>query len=298
MPKICFLCGCEIKEKVSMEHIFSDAFLKKMNLKKMKFRYNATNNGKEYSRLKSPTHPKCNNEFGSRFESETLEMIESLNERSGELSKLHLNYQNSDIKDLKGRILKWLTKIYLGLLCWESGLPKHENTEFQSNLKQLLKDPALKTLQRCLTSEQCFYVPSSVYYFKIPSCFHIGFEFDFATGLPLGLIYVKINEHLFIACIADDRLVEEYFTNENYIFTQKVIDENTTVDPVAYLYAVSHIWAVRANLPVTPNIFYNDNYLLCLSRIGLRPSICEHSINTRAKEIFDAQVKKFRQVVA
>ncbi|SIQ56861.1 hypothetical protein SAMN05421840_102164 [Shewanella morhuae] len=291
----CFLCGKEIEGKKSREHILGDSFLQLLDIKIERFKFNSSSEDKEYSRLKVPSHPKCNNGFGSRFESDIINLISSFDEKREFLNSLHLNDVRGEVDRLRGALTKWLAKLYLGFVYWEVGLPRHPNVEFQTQLSELLTDPILDLLQRVLNKETPLFVPSSLFYFKIPEYDDVELRFDFATGLPLGLFFIKFQGHLLVVALGDGNLVSEYFTNEQYLYSQYIIDEHKDNDPLAYLHPVSHIWAVRELLPVQPKLKFFNGYISNESRVKHRnrPDINGKAVNSRATEIFTEHASRF-----
>jgi hypothetical protein len=288
----CFLCGKEIVGKKSREHILGDSFLKLLNIKIERFKFNSASEEKEYSRLKVPSHPECNNEFGSRFESDIINLISSFSENRELLSTLHLNYVSDEVNVIRGNLTKWLAKLYLGFVYWEVGLPRHPNTVVQSELSELLTDPILGLLQNVLSQETPLFVPSSLFYFKVPDDDEL--RFDFATGLPLGLFFIKFQGHLLVVALGDGNLVSEYFTNEQYLYSQQIIDEHKDIDSLAYIHPISHIWAVRELLPVQPKLKFYNGFILDESRIEHfnRPEIDGEAVNYRATEIFNEHASR------
>lgn len=295
MSKICFLCGNEIEGKVTKEHIFGDKFLSTWNLKNEKYKYNKSSQQREYSRLKVPAHGDCNNEFGSRFETYILRILSSFSDNRDVLEVLHYKRDDQVVNAIKEAICQWLTKIYVGLIFWEASYPKHENPTYQKEIYKNLEPSLVQQLQKCFREENYFNVPTSLYYFRLYGDIPTGFEFDFSTGLPYGSIYVKLGHHLLVACIADGLLVEEWFTNEQYKVTVEHL-QHCKSDPAAHLAAVSHIWSVRENLPVEPNICYRSDSVVDRSRLGLslKPEINAEVVNVRAHEIYLELCERYR----
>lgn len=289
MNKICFLCGEEIIGKSTREHIIGDSFLKKLNLKNKKYTFNRARSQREYSRLKLPAHGKpCNNELGSRFEEYIISLLETFDDNFDLLRNLHNPKGDATLLAVKEALTQWLAKIYVGLVYWESEFGGHKDKSYQNQLSSQLNLSLLSQLQTCFRNEWTFNVPSSLYYFRTPPMDSGRMDFDFATGLPLGLIYLKFHNHLLVACIADGYLTEEWFTNHQYLEAQRVLDIHPK-DCLSYLHPMAHIWSVRENLPVAPKLTYTEEGIVDSSREGFldKPPICEKSVNKRAAEIYD-----------
>lgn len=124
-----------------------------------------------------------------------------------------------------------------------------------------------------------------------------GFRFDFGNGLPYGLFYLRFGNHLLIIALGDAYLVSEWLTSDIIASLQETIMEESADDPVAYLIAVAHCWAVRENLPVEPRLEYSSNAIRDLSREGLndRPSVDKVAVNARAAELFKKLARKWQK---
>lgn len=287
MSKLCFLCGEKILEKSTKEHIIGDSFLARFNLKNQTHTFNHGGSVREYSRLKLPAHRKCNGEMGSRFEQQIISLLEAFDDNIDVLGMLHKAKGDETVLAVKRSLVQWLAKIYIGLVYWESEFFGHNNASYQDQLKSQLNYSLLSQLQECFKNEWAFTLPSSLYYFRIQSN-NDQLDFDFATGLPLGLIYLKFRNHLLIGCISDGYLTEEWFTDHQYIETQKFLDDNPK-DCLVYLHAVAHVWSVRENLPIAPKIDYTADGVADSSRAGLsgKPPISEKIVSKRAAEILE-----------
>lgn len=65
---------------------------------------------------------------------------------------------------------------------------------------------------------------------------------------------------------------------------QVKVAQHAEADPTAYLVAVGHVWAVRENLPVKPNLEFSEERIIDRSRNGyaLAPGIDADTVNRRA----------------
>jgi hypothetical protein len=196
----CFLCGSEIKEKITKEHIFGDTFLEKHGLKLHKMKY-GSNREVEYSRLKVPAHGKCNSENGSRFEKYVLSLLDHMHLNLDVMRELHAPAHSKVAACVKEALCQWMAKIYLGLTFWEIGRDNHPDKEYQKLLEEVLNTPLIGYLQRCFANDYAFNCPSSLYYFSVPDGGE-GLAFDFATRHDVGGAYVKIGEHLLVTASA------------------------------------------------------------------------------------------------
>lgn len=291
----CFFCGLEIEDKVSREHVFGNAFLKYLDLKVEKFG-SSLPNPVEYSRLKVPAHRVCNNEAGAWFENYVLGILKSMDANPDHLSRLHIQTDDSVNVALRQVLTQWLAKLYYGLLYWECVRKYHPDNVYQRQLKAMLDDRVFTHLRRCFVDDIGFNVPSSLFYFRVPNPPAPVFRFDFGNGLPYGLFYLRFDNHLLIAALGDACLVSEWLTSDLVASLQTTIDEESASDPVAYLVAVAHCWAVRENLPVQPRLEYGCDYIHDRSAEGLalKPPINGNSVNARAVELFTELARKWQ----
>lgn len=293
----CFFCGGEISGKPSREHIFGDSFLGYLNLKEAKLT-SSQPHPTSYSKLKVASHTTCNTQEGSWFESYVLTIIGTMDGNLDHVAGIHTATGDPINEALRQAFTQWLAKLYFGLVYWEAGLRNHVNLAHQNWLCEILDSPLFAQLRRCYTHDVGFRVPSSLFYFHVPDPPSPRFRFDFGNGLPHGLVYIRFRNHLLVSALGDGNLVGEWFTDAHVKECQAHITEQSGSDPIAYLHAVAHVWAVREWLPVQPFIEFNESGIEGQSRQGLtqRPSIDGEAVNTRAREIFDEHAAKWKNV--
>lgn len=295
MERHCFLCGKVIKGKTTREHIFADSFLTEYDLKRELLNFGAPK-PIEYSRLKIPVHPTCNSEMGSNFENYLLKITRSIDTNLEIMKKLHVVNHSVIAGKVKEVLCQWLTKLHLGLIYWELGLQNHPRPTHQASLRHYLETPVLKCLQRCISEWHHFNCPSSLYYFSVPLSPEPALRFDFASNHEIFGTFIRFGPHLLVSTIGDGMLVEEWFGDEQYNIIQRYITEESHKNPLAYLTAVAHIWAVRELLPVQPQLEFTPQSIIDRSREGLeqKPEIDSDGIYVRADEIFEELAQRFR----
>ena len=291
----CFFCGDAIAEKVSQEHVFGNSFLGYLDLKRDTLT-SSQPHPTSYSRLKVPAHATCNNREGSWFESYVLSIIRTMDGNLDHLAQIHTSIGEQVNEGLRQAFTQWLAKLYFGLLYWEAGRKNHADRAHQRWLMKLLNGPEFAYLRSCYTQHLGFRLPSSLYHFRVPDPQEPAFRFDFGNGLPHGLVYIRFRNHLLVTALGDGNLVREWFNDEHVERCQAHILEQSASDPVAYLHAVAHIWAVREWLPIQPAIEFHDWGICDRSREGLeeRPAINGEAVNARAQEIFDEHASRWR----
>ena len=295
MAKSCFFCGADIDSKQTREHIFADAFLRDFDLKNKVMHFRGRQSV-QYSRIRVPAHARCNNEFGSRFESYVLELLRSLDDNLDTLRQMHLLQPSETAKRVREALCQWLAKLHFGLIYWEAHLVCHRDRAYQRNLAGLLQSEAFTYMRRCFIEFYAFNCPSSLYHFDLPDPPHPALRFDFGSALDTSAFYVRIDRHLLVVALADAYLVQEWLTPEVHGDLQRQIEEQGSEDPVCYLHAVGQIWSVRENLPVRPHLLYSDDAIRDHSRLGhdAKPSINGERVNDRAEEITAHLAERFR----
>jgi hypothetical protein len=291
----CFFCGNVISGKVSREHIFGDSFLGYLDLKRANLTSSQTH-ATSYSKVKVPSHRNCNNREGSWFESYVLSIVRTMDRNLDHLADLHTSTGEPINEGLRQAFTQWLAKLYFGLIYWEVGLKKHADPARQRWLVEILEGYEFDYLRRCYTQNLGFKLPSSLFHFRVPDAPEPGFRFDFGTGLPHGLVYIRFRNHLLVTALGDGNLVREWFQDEHVELCQAHLLAQSAADPVAYLHAVAHIWAVREWLPIQPRLELDNDGINDQTREGLelRPAIDDVAVNARAKEIFDEHASKWK----
>ncbi len=296
MERRCFLCGQPIEGKATQEHIFADSFLAEFDLKQERLQFGAPE-PIEYSRIKVPAHRDCNSGMGSKFENYLLQTIRSIDTNLDVMGELHLAHQSEVAGRVKETLCQWLTKLHLGLIHWEVGLKRHPDPEYQASLRRYIETPVVKCLQRCFSEWHHFNCPSSLYYFSVPPPPEQAFRFDFASRHEISGTFIRFGPHLLVTTIGDGRLVEEWFGDHQRQITQQHIFDNSGENPLAYLLAVAHIWAVRESLPVQPRLEFSSQSIVDRSREGFdqKPQIDGEGIHVRANEYFDELAQRFKR---
>ena len=128
---ICYLCGKKITEKTSQDHVVPKQFIKRQHPKTKGFDYAGT----------LPTHPECNNRFGSEkmcqkaiqllsviYNPQTHAILQSKRKQDIKVLVLNHNYLNNfDVADLK----------FFGMYdAKEFSLKDIDNPKYFSNKKQ------------------------------------------------------------------------------------------------------------------------------------------------------------------
>lgn len=298
-PRACFFCGEVISEKISREHIFGDSFLAYIGIKEEQLA-SLQPHPTSYSKVKVPSHNTCNNRAGSEFEGCVLSLVKTMDSNVDHLVAVHTATGDPLNEAVRHVFTQWLAKLYFGLLYWESGLKRHADPSHQQWLSSLLDGPEFAYLRRCFTERLEFRLPSSLFHFRVPDPPELAFRFDFGSGLPHGLFYIRFRNHLLVTALGDGNLVRDWFTEGHAKVMQDSIDERSGHDPVAYLHPVSHIWAVREWLPIQPRLEFEDWGIRDRSREGHSDClpIDAEAVNRRAAAIFEEHASKWKRTSA
>jgi hypothetical protein len=225
-----------------------------------------------------------------------LQIIRSMDTNLDVLAQLHLAHHAKVAANVKEVFCQWLTKLHLGLIHWEISLNRHPDPEYKSFLRRYIETPVVNCLQRCFSEWHYFNCPSSLYHFSVPPPPERGLRFDFGSRHEISGTFIRFGTHLLVTTIGDGRLVEEWFTDHQHKITQDYMLKSPE-NPLAYLSAVAHIWAVRELLPVQPQLEFTSHSIRDLSRKNLdqKPAIDEEAIKVRAIQLFDELAQRFKR---
>lgn len=293
--KSCFLCGHEIHGKRSREHIFGNKFLERFVLKEQRVNF-AENGATEYSRIRVPSHPECNSGHGSKFEDAILDVIDNIEHNLDVMRDLHSPRPKSLTVAIRERLSMWLCKLYHGLSYWEYHRTEHPDTEYQALVGEALETDLFRYMQGCFARDYAFYCPSSLYYFNIPDAESSPVSFDFATRHEVGGAYIKFDNHLLVVVLGDGFLTQHYLNNAMYDVIQNHINKTSDTNPLAYLLAVSHVWAVRKSLPIEPKLVFGADGIKDVSRVGypMAPEISNSEVQESVETFFRDLSERFR----
>lgn len=259
MRQTCFFCSQLILDKKTEEHIIPDSLLGKLGLKEK------TIEGKGkflYSRLKVPAHFKCNSEFGSRYENEVLQILESPNKLFDEISldegSTSIQYQPSI--DSISLISTWLSKIYYGL--FYKDYLSLDNLDWAEVCKNVIDCENFRLIQKSYRDNHGFSLPSSLFAFITKDD-----NFDLRTFASPEAILLKVKNLVLILCIGDGYLTKSYLNKENLKLLRQHLTEHEKTNPdfPQYLLAFAEILAYRMSIPKTPKFVYSDKFMLNMS---------------------------------
>lgn len=262
LKNICFLCGDKIASKAewSPEHIIADEILGHFGIKQHPFQLI---NGQTitYSRIKIPSHRKCNNEFGSRYEKGVIQMIRNpmklFSDLRAENCRLPIDMGPSD--SITSIITTWMSKIYYGLFYLDN---YRANTEEAHDICKYILDSAyFKQVQQSFKHGYGFTLPGSLFALWLPEAVC---GWDLTTIPDQSIIMLKINELVLILCIADGCLTRSYLHDENLKKLNRSCFEFRPRRFSHYL-ALAHVMAHRGNLPKKPSFIFSEDRITNMS---------------------------------
>jgi len=255
----CFFCSEKIDGKVSLEHIIPNSLLGTLGLKNEKLNGDIS---LEYSRIKVPSHGSCNNEFGSTYESKVLELL-------SEPQKLYeeLRLANNGNEMMTGPcsssvkiISTWMQKIHYGFLY--NDLIKNTSVERKEIATSILNDSNFKLLQESYRMNLGFNLPSSLYVFKAKKN-----HFNLCNIISPQVLMIKIENLIFILCIADGHLAQNYLTGsvleklENYVDKEEI--KNMAFPKEDYL--LGEILALLNCIPKSSKFIIGNDQIINMS---------------------------------
>lgn len=248
-----------------------------------------------YSRLKVDAHSKCNNEFGSRYEDKVIKILDNLEQYRDDLESMHLG---SDIllspcEGISSLISSWFMKIYYGTIWFQAHLKNSNDIQFKEFQQSLLEDHSFKLMQSAYRMGKGFNLPSSIYYFKLPSIDIMPFEQGYMHDPPT--YWMKIHENFFMMSIGDGQLCYNYL--DSHIVDQiKINISNNGQNPLIFLDPLSTLISVRKNLPKSPSFVISDNSIMNMSMMTMSAKkfeIDENAVNRGRKEIYSQLIGRF-----
>lgn len=283
---MCFFCSKPIEGKKSMEHIIPNSLLGKLGIKEETI----TGERKtQYSRIKVPSHPACNNEFGSMYEDRVLELLEdpgSLYELlTAEESSMPITYQSES--SASSIITTWLSKIFYGL--FYDDFLKTKNESWREVCESIIDSQNFKYVRSSYANGHGFQLPSSLYVFKTSSE-----ATDLITMVDPASILFKIKNLTFILCICDG------FLTKNYLFGQALDrlrvwireEELSNANFPSHKLAFGEILALRSCIPKMPKFIFSEDRVTNVSTFTLavdpakQYQIDEDSLSEARSEIF------------
>ena len=255
----CFFCSETINEKKSMEHIIPNSLLGKLGIKEESITGDKTT---QYSRIKVPSHAKCNNEFGSEYEDRILDFFDDtdhLYDALVEEENSHLMmYCPSD--SVTSIITTWLSKIYYGLFYYD--YLKTTNDLWREKCLSIISSDNFNFVKESYKNSFGFQLPSSLYVFKTDNQ-----DTDLITMISPTTILFKIKNITLVLCICDGFLTKNYLNEDSlknlrdYVEKQ---DKNNVAFP-SYKLALGEILALRSCIPKNPKFVYSQNQIINMS---------------------------------
>ena len=259
MKNTCFFCSKNITDKKTQEHIIPNGLLAKLGIKEETI----TGVGDiQYSRLKVPAHQKCNNEFGSIYENEIIELLDNpdelyetlKSEENGILIKYGPNNSTTMI------ISTWLSKIYYGLF-YNDFLKTNDET-WKNAAKDIIDCDNFRMIQKSYKANHGFCLPSSLFVFK-----SVNSDFDLRTYIYPQCILIKIRSLIFILSIGDGYLPKNYLNGEILKKLREFLSNEETINskfPV-HLFAFAEIISLRKCIAKSPIFVYSENEIINMS---------------------------------
>lgn len=264
--RICFFCNKEIKGKKTLEHIIPNALLGHLGIKEEFISGNTGNAETQYSRLKVPAHSSCNSGFGSKYESEVIDLLENLDD----LYEILINEDERKIdiltpdKSDTSLLTTWLLKIYYGV--FYNDFLKTDDLDWKKNCESIIQSHNFDLIRKSYQKNIGFSLPSSLYCFKSKNE-----GFDFRTFVEPQAILLKIKSLTFIVCVCDGFLTKQYLSdNALKHLREELYRLDTTYDDFPlHLYAFSEILTILKCIPKSPSFAYSENKIVNMSLMTL-----------------------------
>ena len=169
--------------------------------------------------------------------------MSNLDSYKNELEEVHkypkaIIYPSDEINYL---LSSWFTKIYYGLKWFDKD--------------DLEDDVNFQLMRKSYKMSKGFNLPSSLYCFR----FNAQIPFDFRR--VDNIFSIKIREHFFMISIGDGQLSYDYM-NDTFVEEMKFQFYRFRSDPRFFLVPLSHLIAVRNNLPKSPSFVIGEKSIM------------------------------------
>jgi len=258
--KHCFFCNKLIEGKKNLEHIIPNTLLGRLGIKEEEL----SGIGKfQYSRIKVPAHPKCNSEFGSRYENEILTYLDEPESLFKELkaetaNSIELNIYPSESKS--AIVSTWLSKIYYGL--FYNNYLKVTDHEKSVASGEIINSANFDLVRKAYQMNLGFNVPSSLYVFQSESE-----EFNLNTTIVPSAIMMKIKKLIFILVIGDGMLCYNYLKKDTLEKLAEWLQGEKSSNPKfpVELFAFREILSLRMSIPKEPSYILGEDMIVNMS---------------------------------
>jgi hypothetical protein len=283
----CFFCSEIIEGKKSMEHVVPNSLLGKLEIKEVKVSGDRTT---QYSRIKVPSHAKCNNEFGSAYEDKVFGLLENIDElydillaEEGFMPMMcHPDDSATSI------ISTWLSKIYYGMF-YDDYL-KTKDDSWREICLSIIESENFKFVKNSYKNGHGFQLPSSLYVFKTSNE-----DTDLVTMVSPSCILFKIKKITFILCVCDGFLTKNYLLGDSLNRLREFVEkeDKNNIEFPSHKLALGEILALRGCIPKNPKFIFSENEVInmSLSTMAANPSeaysIDMETLKIAREEIFD-----------
>jgi len=270
LPKTapCFFCQRRFpKELLTREHVFGKWLIDRGNLANAKLTFpNGTST--KYGKLCVPACVKCNNVFGSQFENNIKNILDTFNAYRHELitNDVSIDMMYGFDDSAKTRITLWLQKIYFGILYFEAHLLNVPPKTIQPAKKAVKSSTTFQHTCRSIIEGVGFNLAATLLVFDLPDN-DLG-AFDYFDSYDPPAVALKIDNKMFFVAISDGQLTNNYLSGGGLESLRADILANR-FGTVSHIMAFAYPLATMKNLPVSPKFIYSHNQITNMSNTGL-----------------------------
>jgi hypothetical protein len=265
----CFFCNKKIEEKKTLEHVIPNALLGHLGIKEEVVTGSTET---QYSRVKVPAHSSCNSGFGSKYESEVIDLLKNPDNlyemlKSEEDKSPQILTPNKNSTSL---ITTWLSKIYYGF--FYNDFLKTDKLAWKKVCKSIINSHNFDLIRKSYQENIGFSLPSSLYCFRSKNE-----DFDFITQVYPQAILIKIKSLTFILCVCDGFLTRQYLWGETLNQLQEELyrqedlyaKEGSFENFPFHRYVFADVVATLKCIPKAPSFAYSENQIMNMSLMTL-----------------------------
>lgn len=284
---LCFFCQRRYPiSRLTKEHVFAQWLIDRAGIRDASIVFpNGT--ATRYSKITVPACSKCNNEFGSQFETQIRKILDDYSDYRDELlvNSLPIETVYTSDDSAHAKLTLWLQKLVLGLLYFQAHLVHVPPDTIRMAKNAFKSSITFRNTCRSIVSGRGCNLAASLFVFELDEAGSP--DFDFVDSIEDMCVCLRIDRKVFIVAIGDGRLVNNYFGGEGLENLRKDVFTGR-YGQNSHLAAFAFITAVRRHLPTSPKFITSNDRIINMSNWGLGgpPPMDQQAVSEEARLLF------------